>query len=48
MKTLAFWHEYPGSQPEPERSVDMDPALSTFVICFLLTWIALTAAWGKR
>jgi hypothetical protein len=39
MKTLAFWHEYPGSQPEPEKPKDFDGAtvmIWTFVFCLLI------------
>jgi hypothetical protein len=39
MKTIAFWHEYPGSQPEPEKPKDFDGAtvmIWTFVFCLLI------------
>lgn len=45
MKTLAFWHEYPGSHPEPEKPVVIDESVAVWALfIFMLTLIATQGA----
>jgi len=48
MKTLAFWHEYPGSQPEPDKPVEVDATVILWAIYFFLITMVATGGFSRR
>jgi len=48
MKTLAFWHEYPGSQPEPDKPVEVDATVVLWSFYFILMAIFAMSSFSRR